>query len=202
MTESERCQRTKSSFRRYCVAGKALPNHSRPPLFWQMLVGRRSALTPQHCVDAKLDTGSAKKGDWDCRQLAAKGTAHSSWAIVETNRASEGHDRPCMHRLCLSPAQTLYKGGKETEQGNIIFSGTESLDREYAADMFPLSEPTSPVSIFWAESTPLNFCKGRKYSAARIGDDDFRGGFPLVILPHELISAYWYLMDGIICRCI
>ena len=44
---------------------------------------------------------------------------------------------------------------------------------------WPLS---SPVSIFRTDLTPINLCKGRKYSAPRIGDDDFRGGSPLLML--------------------
>jgi hypothetical protein len=35
----------------------------------------------------------------------------------------------------------------------------------------PLS---NPVLSFWTDSTPINLCKGRKHSAPRIGDDDFR----------------------------
>ena len=43
----------------------------------------------------------------------------------------------------------------------------------------PLS---SPVSIFLTNSAPISLCKARKHSAARIGDDDFRGGCQEVIL--------------------
>jgi hypothetical protein len=41
---------------------------------------------------------------------------------------------------------------------------------------------SSPVSIFRTVSTPITLCKGRKHFAPRIGDDDFRGGSPLLML--------------------
>ena len=43
----------------------------------------------------------------------------------------------------------------------------------------------SPVSIFQTNLTCLSLCKGRKCSAARIGDDNFRGGSPLVMVLHQ-----------------
>ena len=51
----------------------------------------------------------------------------------------------------------------------------------------PLS---SPVSIFRTDLTPLNLnlCKGRKYSAAQIGDGDFRGGSLLPMLSGSRMS--------------
>jgi hypothetical protein len=49
----------------------------------------------------------------------------------------------------------------------------------------------SPVLFFQTNSTPINVCKGREPSAARIGDVDFRGCFPLVmLLPVHSVSPF------------
>jgi hypothetical protein len=51
--------------------------------------------------------------------------------------------------------------------------------RGFLGNRWPLS---SPVSIFQTDLTPITLCKGRKHSAPRIGDDDFRGWSPLLML--------------------
>jgi hypothetical protein len=47
---------------------------------------------------------------------------------------------------------------------------------------------SSPVSIFRTDLTPITLCKGRKHSAAQIGDGDSRGGSLLLLLSGSRMS--------------
>jgi hypothetical protein len=49
------------------------------------------------------------------------------------------------------------------------------------------------VSIFWTNSTSLKLYQGRKHSASRIDDDNFRGVSFLLMLLHEqsIFQLYW-----------
>ena len=78
--------------------------------------------------------------------VAVEGTANRSRAIVEKFRALKGLDRGCLHRLCVWLAPSLYTVGKESEEGNSIFAGTEPLDREHVSFSTDMGGPDNRVA--------------------------------------------------------
>ena len=66
-------------------------------------------------------------------EAAVESPAHSSRPIVEMIRALGDQDRACLHRLCIWLAPSLYTVEEDRDQGNIIFAGTDPLDREFVS---------------------------------------------------------------------
>ena len=80
-------------------------------------------------------------------EVGVEGTIHRSRAIVETFREIVGSDHVRLHRLCDWLAPSLYYTvGSDTDQGTIISSGIEPLDREYVSFSTAAAETDKAVA--------------------------------------------------------